>query len=104
MVFANEETVLARVPPHQLNAFYRATVLPMKRQLDAQYMARATFLSDLKILVKSVLRRWNSAALEALIFMPDGSRGKAAFQEFDRDEAPQADSEDQLAPPEQVSA
>jgi lipopolysaccharide/colanic/teichoic acid biosynthesis glycosyltransferase len=104
MVFANEETVLARVPADQLNAFYHAMVLPMKRRLDAHYMARATFLSDLQLLVNSVLRRWNNAALEALIFTPAGPRGKATLQEFDTDTAPQAICADELAPPEQVSA
>ena len=104
MVFANEENVLARVPADQLNAFYRGTVLPMKRQLDTQYMARATFLSDLQLLVKSVLRRWDNAALEAVIFTPAGPRAKATFQEFGKDTAFQAVCADELAQPEQVSA
>jgi hypothetical protein len=35
--------------------------------LDAEYMARATFGSDLRLLVNSVLRRWDTAALDEFI-------------------------------------
>jgi lipopolysaccharide/colanic/teichoic acid biosynthesis glycosyltransferase len=59
VVFASEEAMLARVPKAQLNAYYHSFVLPMKQQLDADYMARATFLSDLRLIVNSALRRWD---------------------------------------------
>jgi lipopolysaccharide/colanic/teichoic acid biosynthesis glycosyltransferase len=106
IVFADEEVVLARVPPDQLDAFYLTVVLPMKRQLDARYMERATVLSDLQILVKSVLRRWDSAALEALIFIPSasGQREKASFQEIDTAPGLVTACANELAQPEQVSA
>ncbi len=64
-VFACEEATLARVPNDHLDAYYYAVVLPAKRQLDIEYMARATFLSDLKLLVNSVLHRWEDTALES---------------------------------------
>ena len=67
IVFACEEATLARVPKDHLDAYYHAVVLPAKRQLDIEYMARATFLSDLSLLVNSVLRRWNADALENFI-------------------------------------
>lgn len=63
-VFACEEKVLASVPNDELNAFYHSVLLPAKRQLDAEYMARATFVSDMRLLVRSVLRRWDYAKLE----------------------------------------
>ncbi len=65
VVFACEEGALARVPMDYLDAYYYAVVLPAKRQLDIEYMARATFLSDLKLLVNSVLHRWDDTALES---------------------------------------
>jgi lipopolysaccharide/colanic/teichoic acid biosynthesis glycosyltransferase len=65
IVFACEEATLARVPKDHLDAYYYAVVLPAKRQLDIEYMARATFLSDLKLLVNSVLHRWDDTALES---------------------------------------
>jgi lipopolysaccharide/colanic/teichoic acid biosynthesis glycosyltransferase len=67
IAFAREETILDRVPKDQLNAYYHKVVLPAKRRLDARYMARATFLSDLKLLVDSVLRRWDSSVMEGLL-------------------------------------
>jgi len=67
IVFASEETCLGRLPKDQLDAFYHGVVLPAKRELDAAYMARATFLSDVRLLVNSMLRRWNTQALENLI-------------------------------------
>lgn len=106
IVFADEEVVLARVPPDQLDAFYLTVVLPAKLQLDSRYMARATVLSDLQILVKSVLRRWDNAALEALIVMPPvaGQREKTSFQEFDTAPELVTACANELPQPEQVSA
>jgi lipopolysaccharide/colanic/teichoic acid biosynthesis glycosyltransferase len=106
IVFADEEVVLARVPPEQLDAFYFGVVLPVKGQLDARYMARATVLSDLQILVKSVLRRWDNAALEALIVMPPAAKqhGKTALEGFDTAPVLVPACANELAQPEQVSA
>jgi lipopolysaccharide/colanic/teichoic acid biosynthesis glycosyltransferase len=106
IVFADEEIALARVPSDQLDAFFHAVVLPVKLQLDAQYMARATFFSDLQILVKSLLRRWDNAALEALVSMPPavGQNAKASFQGSDTALGPVKACTNELAQPEQVSA
>jgi lipopolysaccharide/colanic/teichoic acid biosynthesis glycosyltransferase len=57
IAFAHEAIVLARVPKHHLDDYYREVVLPAKHQLDVEYMARATFLSDLELLVNTMLRR-----------------------------------------------
>jgi hypothetical protein len=50
-----------------LEAYYHTVVLPAKRQLDIEYLAQATFLSDLDLIVRSVLRRWDSSAMERLL-------------------------------------
>ena len=71
IVFAREERILARVAKEHLNAYIHAVVLPAKQQMDAEYMARATFLSDLRLLVNTLLRRWNTAALEEISGLPD---------------------------------
>ena len=65
--FANEEMVLGHVPTHCLEPFYRTVILPVKRRLDAEYMARASFLSDLRLIVDSVLRRWDRSFMEDLL-------------------------------------
>ena len=69
VVFAREEAALNRIPKNRLQDYYHSVVLPAKRRLDAEYMARATFFSDLRLIVDSVMRRWDMAALESLIGM-----------------------------------
>ncbi|MGA2351636.1 MAG: sugar transferase [Terracidiphilus sp.] len=69
IAFAQEEEILDRVPKHYLETYYHTVVLPAKRRLDAEYMARATFASDLKLIVDSVLRRWDSSAVNDLLEM-----------------------------------
>jgi lipopolysaccharide/colanic/teichoic acid biosynthesis glycosyltransferase len=67
IAFAREELVLARVPKDYLEFYYRTIVLPAKHDLDAEYMARATFLSDVGLIFDSVLRRWHGSILENLL-------------------------------------
>jgi lipopolysaccharide/colanic/teichoic acid biosynthesis glycosyltransferase len=65
--FAREEAILNHVPKEHLDAYYHKVVLPAKRRLDVEYMTRATFRSDFKLLVNSVLRRWNTSAMESAL-------------------------------------
>jgi lipopolysaccharide/colanic/teichoic acid biosynthesis glycosyltransferase len=67
IAFAREEEVLDRIPKHHLESYYHKVVLPAKRRIDAEYMARATFFSDLKLVVESVLRRWDSSVMEQML-------------------------------------
>jgi lipopolysaccharide/colanic/teichoic acid biosynthesis glycosyltransferase len=66
IAFAREESILDRVPKHLLESFYHTVVLPAKHQLDEDYMASATFISDLKLIVDSVLRRWDDSTIERI--------------------------------------
>jgi len=81
VAFAHEETLFARVPRDRFAAYFHGVVLPVKQQLDAAYMGRATFVSDLRLLLRSVFRRWDSASAEKFIaaaaFEPDGNRDTA---------------------------
>jgi len=67
IAFAREEAILARLPKHDLEEYYRETILPAKHQLDLEYMARATFSTDFKLLANTVLRRWDTSIMENLI-------------------------------------
>jgi lipopolysaccharide/colanic/teichoic acid biosynthesis glycosyltransferase len=67
IAFAIEESVLDRVRKHRLESYYHKIVLPAKRMLDAEYMAQATFLSDLELIINSVLRRWDTSFMEDLL-------------------------------------
>ena len=63
IVFAREEVVLSSVPSCHLETYYHSVVLPAKQQLDDEYMAKATFGSDLKLIFKSIFRHWDEVAL-----------------------------------------
>jgi len=67
VVFACEERELDRIPRHALDDYYNNIVLPAKRKLDVQYMAQATFRSDLELLVNTVLRRWGTNTMRKLL-------------------------------------
>ena len=68
LAFAREETLLDSIPAHELDSFYHRVVLPAKLHLDAEYMSRATFFSDLKLIVNSILRRWDESTVHSLSF------------------------------------
>jgi len=63
IAFAREELILARLPNHHLDGFYHSIILPAKLRIDREYMKRATFTSDLKLICDTVLRRWDSETI-----------------------------------------
>jgi len=67
IAFAREEQILARLPNHSLDDYYSSIILPFKHQLDMEYMARANFLSDLKLILDSALRRWDPHVMDRLL-------------------------------------
>jgi lipopolysaccharide/colanic/teichoic acid biosynthesis glycosyltransferase len=67
IAFACEETVLALLPTNHLDDYYNEVILPAKHQLDQEYMARATFFSDLELIMKTVTRRWDTSVMEDLL-------------------------------------
>jgi lipopolysaccharide/colanic/teichoic acid biosynthesis glycosyltransferase len=67
IAFAREEQVLAGLPDHRLDGYYHSILLTAKLRLDTEYMARATFRSDLKLIVDTALRRWDTSAMQKLL-------------------------------------
>jgi lipopolysaccharide/colanic/teichoic acid biosynthesis glycosyltransferase len=67
VVFAREEVALATIPNCDIDEYYRSVVRPLKQRLDEEYMASATFVSDLKLIVSSVFRRWDDAQIRRLL-------------------------------------
>jgi len=61
IAFAQEETLLAGIPESQLEDYCRNVLIPMKQSIDESYMAKATPLSDLRLLMQTALRRWDRA-------------------------------------------
>ncbi len=66
MVFAREEIALASLPQADVLAYYQGVIKPFKHRLDTAYMARASFLSDLRIVLKCLFRAWGDVALTEL--------------------------------------
>jgi lipopolysaccharide/colanic/teichoic acid biosynthesis glycosyltransferase len=80
IAFAREEAILAPVPREHLNDYYHDVVLPAKRQMDAEYLAQATFFSDLGLLINTALRRWNTAAAATFIAAAELEAGSRHHQ------------------------
>jgi len=55
IAFRDEERLLAQVPPERVTSFYLERVLPQKAALDSEYAAQATFRSDCRILLRTLL-------------------------------------------------
>ncbi len=68
IAFAREADLLASIPMEAMGKYYEAVVLPAKHCLDLRYVSQATFRSDLKLLLASLLRRWNATGVESILF------------------------------------
>jgi lipopolysaccharide/colanic/teichoic acid biosynthesis glycosyltransferase len=55
LAFRNEEIILSRVPADEMEQFYNLRIKPLKARVDARYMRRATFWTDLRIIMATVL-------------------------------------------------
>ncbi len=55
LAFRREEEVLRHVHPALLDAFYHQNIRPMKARIDLNYMAQATFSSDMRIIAATFL-------------------------------------------------
>lgn len=67
IIFAQEELALSCVDGDGLDTYYHSVILPLKHQLDSEYMSKATLFSDLKLILGSVLRNWSDHELIALL-------------------------------------
>lgn len=67
LAFAKEESYLSRLPQARLDHFYQEVILPAKQRLDQEYAAKATFVSDLKLLFKTLSRQWDLSVMESLL-------------------------------------
>ena len=65
--FACEEEFLTNVPADQLDRYYHRRILPAKHKLDTDYIRHASFSSDLKLLLNTMLRRWRRSIVEDIL-------------------------------------
>jgi lipopolysaccharide/colanic/teichoic acid biosynthesis glycosyltransferase len=75
LAFRREEEILRHVHPALLDDFYNEHIRPMKARIDLDYMARATFRSDLKIAAATFLANFVTEA-ESWIPGVDGEAAK----------------------------
>jgi lipopolysaccharide/colanic/teichoic acid biosynthesis glycosyltransferase len=67
IAFAREEQVLAHLPHGDVDGYYHSIILPAKLQMDRMYTAQSTFISDLKIIANTLLRRWDATIMCQLL-------------------------------------
>ena len=60
LAFAREEVMLAGIPRNRLARYYASRVLPRKQRLDEEYMAKATWFSDVRLLGRTVAAVWRA--------------------------------------------
>ena len=57
LAFASEEHLLRDIPHEYLEACHKELICPRKVELDLEYMAKATFRSDLRLLCRTLMRK-----------------------------------------------
>jgi lipopolysaccharide/colanic/teichoic acid biosynthesis glycosyltransferase len=57
LAFADEEHILKNIPDENLEEFHMHVVSSTKRLLDLEYQEKATFLSDFRLLMDTLLKR-----------------------------------------------
>jgi lipopolysaccharide/colanic/teichoic acid biosynthesis glycosyltransferase len=67
LAFRYESRILSKVPAERIQGFYQQYIVPRKLWLDSQYMERATVLSDISVLLATVLRVGETISLEDLL-------------------------------------
>jgi lipopolysaccharide/colanic/teichoic acid biosynthesis glycosyltransferase len=55
LAFRREEEILSGIHPAGMETFYHRHIKPLKARIDARYMCRATFLSDVRIIAATLL-------------------------------------------------
>lgn len=76
IAFADEESFLAVIPQDELETFFRDVLLPWKQYLDSRYLVQATFLSDLRLIVRTAFRRWAPSEIPRPLFEFESKAGE----------------------------
>lgn len=67
LAFRHEARILSLVPAERIEGFYQRYIIPHKLRLDSEYMERATVLSDISVLLATVLRAGEHITHEDLL-------------------------------------
>jgi lipopolysaccharide/colanic/teichoic acid biosynthesis glycosyltransferase len=60
LAFVQESALLDRIPQASVGEYHDRVLLPLKCRMDETYMAKATFISDLRILASTAVRLLNA--------------------------------------------
>jgi lipopolysaccharide/colanic/teichoic acid biosynthesis glycosyltransferase len=90
LAFRREEELLSRIYPAEIENFYHRHIKPLKARIDARYMCRATFWSDLRIIAATFLACISSPRVPAVV--RKASRHGMAFQPLPAIESASGDS------------
>jgi lipopolysaccharide/colanic/teichoic acid biosynthesis glycosyltransferase len=89
LAFRREEELLSRFHPTEMENFYHRHIKPLKARVDARYMCRATFWSDLRIIAATFLACLSSPRIPAVVRKAGGQaiafRPLAAVETASRD-------------------
>ncbi len=90
LAFRYEEKLLRHVQPDNLDQFYHQRIKPLKAQIDARYMCRATFWSDMRVITGTFLAcvapgRIAATNVRALSTLATGSKTFLASERFPAD-------------------
>ena len=78
LAFRREEELLSRIHPAEIENFYHRHIKPLKARIDARYMCRATFWSDLRIIAATFLACISSPRIPSVV--RKASQHRMAFQ------------------------
>lgn len=57
--FRNEEEILAPLSEEEVEEVYLKTIMPLKLKMDLDYLRKASFMSDLGVILRTILRICN---------------------------------------------
>ncbi|HWX54664.1 MAG TPA: sugar transferase [Verrucomicrobiae bacterium] len=90
--FRNEEDLLTPSSPEEVEKVYMRAIMPVKLKMDIDYLRKASFASDLRIIFKTVLRVFYRQKHKDLVIPEDSPA------------APRGNTRPRSAPPEFLSA
>jgi lipopolysaccharide/colanic/teichoic acid biosynthesis glycosyltransferase len=67
LAFRREEELLSRIHPSEMENFYHRHIKPLKARIDTRYMCRATFWSDLRIVIATFLACLSTPRMPAVV-------------------------------------
>jgi lipopolysaccharide/colanic/teichoic acid biosynthesis glycosyltransferase len=92
LAFRSEEAILRHIRPGQMETFYQQRIKPLKARVDARYMCRATFWTDMGVIAATFLSCvapptvpavFRHASAQPVAFHPLSTMKSGATQSFE---------------------